>query len=182
MFRFKFDESGAAAVLSTSAFFCTTCAAGHTKIWAPECQQQAYFRGQVGLCVMDSDGDGYKDCQDRCPLTIDNADEDFDMICDAVDSCPDDEENIDNDDDAVCDKFDRCIVDNDADQDCLEDDSINDPCPDDVGNNVAADGGATVCACEAGDPPSFYFRSFHGPFDAGAAEPALDVEPVGRSR
>ena len=178
MFRFEYDESGAAAVLSTSAFFCTTCAAGHTKIWAPECKAQAYFRGQVGLCVMDSDGDGLQDCDDQCPITTNNADEDGDIICDAIDSCPDDDANVDQDDDAVCDQSDRCIVDNDADQDCL-DDSLNDPCPGDVGNNVAGGGDAPACACEAEDPPSFYFRSFHGHVAAGAAEPALEVEPVG---
>jgi len=67
-------------------------------------------------CTVDSDGDGFNDCEDPCPCDPSNQDSDGDATPDCIDPCPDDATD-------AC--IDPCRQDSDGDgvNDC------DDPCP-----------------------------------------------------
>ena len=148
----RWTPATAAAVPSTSKFFCATCAASAAKIWATDCHAQAFLLGRVGLCTIDADADAIPDCDDTCSSAENDADADADGVCDTDDACPADPEN-DGDGDGLC-------------------DGTDDPCPGDAVNvDADADGvcdGVDACVDVDGDEVCDHEDSCPGGYSGGA--------------
>ena len=84
----------------------------------PDCQE--------GPSTTDTDGDGFFDDVDVCPLDNPN-DTDGDSVCDSDDVCPDDNPD-DTDSDGVCDSDDVCPDDVDPGQEDADADGVGDAC------------------------------------------------------
>ncbi|MFV8224427.1 thrombospondin type 3 repeat-containing protein [Christiangramia aquimixticola] len=104
-------------------------------------------------CLLDTDGDGVRDCDDKCPGSDDNADQDGDNIADGCDNCPEDanRDQADGDGDGYGDVCDNCPENANEDQEDEDGDLVGDTCdncPEDVNRDQADldnDGYGDVC-------------------------------------